>query len=321
MNLARHLRHFVAVAEEMHFGRAAEALGMAQPPLSQSIRRLEEELGVTLFDRSRRRIRLTTAGTHLLAEARELLAREERLRTVMRRVRDGELGTLRLGVPPGTPATALHALLAAVAERIPDLRVEPAELTTAEQVRRLADAELDVGVVQHPVDADGLSLGPVARTPLGVVLPRPSPLARRRELALADLAGHDLVALPRSAAPAWHDHLLDVCRDHGYTPRRVRTATTLEFLFALVLAGQGVAVTTQTAARREPRVTWRPLAGTPLHHRVSAAWPAASPHPAAPRLAEPVAAAMAEDPHTSPVTPTETAPLPWTVVYTPPTLP
>ncbi|MEY9213448.1 LysR family transcriptional regulator [Thermobifida halotolerans] len=321
MNLSRHLRHFVAVAEEMNFGRAAEALGMAQPPLSQSIRRLEEELGVTLFDRSRRQIRLTTAGTHLLAEARELLAREERLRAVMRRVRDGELGALRLGVPPGTPATALHALLAAVTERVPDLRVELDELTSAEQVRRLTEADLDVGIVQHPVDADSLRLGPVARTPLGAVLPRTSPLARRRELALADLRGHDLVSLPRSAAPAWHDHVLGVCREHGFTPGRVRDAATPEFLFGLVLAGQGVAFTTEAVARREPRVAWRPLTDTPLHHRVSAAWPAASPHPAAPRLAEPVAAALGEERPASPVTPTEAAPLPWTVVYTPPTAP
>ncbi|WP_133740692.1 LysR family transcriptional regulator [Actinorugispora endophytica] len=320
MNLSRHLRHFVVVAQEMHFGRAAEVLGMAQPPLSQSIRRLEGELGVELFDRSRRRIQLTAAGLHLLDEARELLAREERLRAVMRGVRDGDVGTLRMGVPPETPAVALQALLAGIAERVPGLRVELDELTSAEQVRRLASAGLDVGLVYHPADADGLRFGPVARTPLGVVLARASPLARRRVVALSDLDGHDLVSFPRAAAPAWHDHVLGTCRAHGYAPGRVRDAGNLEFLLGLVLAGQGVAFAPEAAARREPRVAWRPIEGEPLHHRISAAWPAAFPHPAAPRVAEPAAAALGADRPAESVAPTGNGPLPWSVVYTPPTL-
>lgn len=99
MDLLRHLRIFVVVAEELHFGRAAELLGMAQPPLSRSIRRLEDDLGAELFDRTHRQVRLTPSGAVLLDEARDLLAREERTRALVRRARDGGLGTLRAGVP------------------------------------------------------------------------------------------------------------------------------------------------------------------------------------------------------------------------------
>ncbi|MFD0822534.1 LysR family transcriptional regulator, partial [Micromonospora zhanjiangensis] len=235
MDLLRHLRQFVVVARELHFGRAAELLGIAQPPLSQSIQRLERELGVELFDRSRRRIRLTTAGQLLLAEADSLLAGQERLHNLMRQVRDGALGTLRAGVPPDTPAVTLRPLLADLAEQAPGLDVELHELTTAEQLRTLAEGRLDVGRVHHPVPADDLRLGRVVEEPLGVLLPRDGALARDPELELAALAGLDLILPPRAAAPGWHDHVLTVCREHGYVPGRVRPAGNPEFLFGLVL--------------------------------------------------------------------------------------
>src|ERR1700754_2506020 len=171
MDLARHLRQFLVVAEELHFGRAAERLGIAQPPLSQTIQRLERELGVALFDRSRRQVTLTVAGRLLTAEAAALLAAEERVRVVMRKVRDGLLGTLRAGVPPELPAVTLQALLAGLADRAPGLDVDLHELTSAEQLRGLAEARLDVGMVHHPVDlSDGLLSGPVVGVRLGVVL-------------------------------------------------------------------------------------------------------------------------------------------------------
>lgn len=313
MDLFRHLRYFAVVAEELHFGRAAEALGIAQPPLSQSIQRLERELGVELFDRSRRRVELTHAGRLLLDEARGLLAGEQRVRALMRMVRDGTLGVLRAGVPPETPAVVLQALLRRLADELPGVDVDLQELTTGEQLRLLADARLDVGLLHHPVDAPDLRFGPTCRTRLGVVLPRTSPLARRGEPALADLAGHDLVLPPRATAPGRHDHVLDVCRRHGFTPARVRHARNTEFLLGLVLAGHGVAFEPESTARREVRVVWRPLAGDPLHLTTSAAWPAQSPHPAAERFAAVAAATL--EPAPEPAVPTPAAARPWSVVY------
>lgn len=315
MDLSRHLRYFLVVAEELHFGHAAGLLGIAQPPLSQSIKRLERELGVELFDRSRQRTTLTTAGQLLLGEARDLLSREERLRTLMRKVREGELGTLRAGVPPETPAPVLQALLHRLAIHLPALQVDLQELTTAEQARLLTTAQLDVGLLHHPLDAPDLHLEQVADCALGVVLPRTAPLARLATLRLADLAGYDLITFPRPAAPGWYDRLLEICHAHGFAPARLRHAANLEFLLGLVLAGHGVAFAQETTARREPRVAWRRLAGDPLRCRVLAAWPTISPHPAADRFAAVAAEVLTSQPEASARVAPHSAPRPWSVVY------
>ncbi|WP_436762162.1 LysR family transcriptional regulator [Streptosporangium sp. V21-05] len=334
MDLSRHLRQFIVVAEELHFGRAAEVLGIAQPPLSQSIQRLERELGAELFDRSRRQIELTMAGRLLVGEARRFLAGEERLRATMRRAGDGELGTLRVGVPPEIPAVTLHALLRHVNAETPGLRLELHELTTPEQLRRLTSAQLDAGLVHHPVDVPGLRSGPVVEVPLGVVLPRASPLVLPRpesrpwEIALADLAGHDLVVFPRETSPAWYDRVLDVCRAGGFSPVRLQHARNPEFLLGLVLAGHGVAFEQEAVARREPRLVWRPLAGAPLRRGICVAWPERPAHPAAAGFAALAAGILAQDvqdaqdvpagtPRAAPGASPPPAPRPWSVVYTP----
>ncbi|TDB70744.1 LysR family transcriptional regulator [Micromonospora sp. KC723] len=314
MDLLRHLRHFVVVARELHFGRAAEALGMAQPPLSQSIQRLERELAVELFDRSRRQVRLTTAGQLLLGEADELLAGEARLRHLMHRVREGALGVFRAGVPPETPAVTLRALLDRLTASAPGLDVDLHELTSAEQVRMLTERRLDAGLVHHPVESGGLRFGPPVDVPVGALLPRASPLARPREVALADLAGLDLVAPPRVTAPGWYDHLLDVCRRHGFVPARVRPARNPEFAFGLLLAGGAVALEPQALARREPRIAWRPIAGAPLVRRTSAAWPDRSAHPAATMFGQLAAEVLVAQ---EPAPPAAVAPSerPWPVLF------
>ncbi|MDZ5441490.1 LysR substrate-binding domain-containing protein [Micromonospora sp. 4G57] len=314
MDLLRHLRHFVVVARELHFGRAAEALGMAQPPLSQSIQRLERELQVELFDRSRRQVRLTTAGQLLLGEADELLAGEQRLRNLIHQVRRGALGVLRAGVPPETPAVTLRVLLDRLAAEAPGLEVDLHELTSAEQVRMLAEGGLDAGLLHHPVDSAGLRFGPTVDAPLGVLLPRASPLARGRQVDLAELAGLDLVTAPPATARGLHDHVLAVCRRHGFTPDRVRHARNPEFLFALVLAGGAVAIEPEALARREPRIAWRPVVGNPLVKRTSAAWPDRSAHPAAPMFGQLAAEvlAVAEPALAPPIPPVAR---PWPVLF------
>ncbi len=326
MDLLRHLRQFMVVAHELHFGRAAELLGIAQPPLSQAIQRLERELEVELFDRSRRQIRLTPAGQLLLGEAEALLAGEDRLRNVLRQVRDGLLGTLRAGVPPETPAVTLRELLDRLCGQAPELTVELHELTSAEQVRMLAEGRLDIGLVHHPVrpkptgagGADGLGelrFRTMVDVPLGVVLPRVAPLARAGEIALAELAGYDLILPPRVAAPDWYDHILAVCQRNGFVPDRVRSARSPEFLFGLLLAERCVAFEPVRMAHREPRVTWRPMSGQPLIRRTSAVWSRRSAHPATPIFAE-LASSVLAGPEPTPLAPVAAGtPRPWLVVY------
>jgi DNA-binding transcriptional LysR family regulator len=318
VDLLRHLRLFVVVAEELHFGRAADVIGMAQPPLSQSVRRLEAHLDAELFDRSRRHVRLTPAGEVLLAEARTLLAAERHLRTVMAGA--GEPGTLRVGVPPQTSAAALHALLTACARDLPGVLVEPHEYEGAEQVRLLRSGALDAGLLHHPLEAaDDLVTGPAAETDWGVVLPRASAPARRPEVGLAELSGHDLVIFPRAAAPGWYDEILATCRAAGFAPAAVRHAGTPEFLLGLVASGHGVAFDDGRTAAKEPRTAWRPLAGRPLRLRTSAVWPRRSGHPAAPAFARAAARALTG---TGPAAPTRRGapeaaegPRPWSVVF------
>jgi DNA-binding transcriptional LysR family regulator len=313
VDLFRHLRYFLVVAEELHVSRAAEVLGMAQPPLSQAIRRLERELDVELFERQPRGIALTAAGQALREEATTLLAAERRMRTLLHTIRDGELGTLRAGVPADTPAPVLGGLLERLAAELPGLDIDLQELTTAEQLDALQTARLDVGLVHHPIDLTELRAGPVTRTPLGVVLPRTSPLARATAITLADLAGQGLVLFPRSGAPDWYDQILAVVAEQGFRPVRVRHARSPELLFGMLLAGHGIGLERASVARREPRVVWLPLAGAPLTQSTSAVWPRRGAHPAAPRFAELATSVLT--PVRSPLPEQSTTPAPWSVVF------
>ncbi|WP_307804667.1 LysR substrate-binding domain-containing protein [Streptomyces sp. VRA16 Mangrove soil] len=265
----------MAVAEESHFGRAAARLGMAQPPLSQRIQRLERELEVRLFERTSRQVALTKAGTLLLPEARDLLARAGTLRAAARRIRDGESGLLRAALPPDIAGATVAALLTEFARRCPEAELELHELSTAEQLDRFGASELDVGLLHHPCDVTGLDLGPVLRRDLGVLLPRGAPAAEHAEVPLAALSGHDLVLFPRSGAPALYDDLLTTCARGGYTPPAVRHGRGASFVRGLVLSAAAVAFAPRDARDDDthPDLVWRPLVGAPLAWRHSVAWP------------------------------------------------
>lgn len=266
MDLVRHLRYFTVVAEELHFGNAAIRLGMAQPPLSQRIKRLEEELGVRLFDRSARQVRLTEAGRLLLAEAREIVARVDRLHEL---AQQGQGTVLKVGVPPDLAAAVLAALVGAFRASHPDVRLMPAEIWTADQVAALAEGTIDVGLVRHPVAGPGLRLGRVLVQNQGVLLADDDPLTGVGEVHLADLAGRELLLPPIEGEPGWHAEVLSECRRHGYVPVQVHEGAGL----GLVLAGAAVAFGPRADL---PGLSWRPLLGSPITSRVSTVWRAAT---------------------------------------------
>ncbi|MFD3523213.1 LysR family transcriptional regulator [Streptomyces sp. NPDC058653] len=264
----------MAVAEELHFGRAAQRLGVAQPPLSQRIQRLERELGVRLFERSSRQVTITKGGALLLDDARQLLARSDALMATARRIQEGHSGLLRAALPPDIAGETVAAILAGFQEREGGVELELHELQTAEQLARLASHELDVGLIHHPCDVSGLELGPVLRHELGVLLPRDAPQARLETVPLAALTGHDLILSPRAHAPAVHDDLLTTCARHGYTPTAVRHGQGPSFIRGLLLSGRAVAFGPRDAHHAgDPDLSWRPLSGAPLARRHSAAWP------------------------------------------------
>ncbi|MFG3708663.1 LysR family transcriptional regulator [Micromonospora sp. NPDC047670] len=259
----RHLRYFLAVAEHLHFGRAAEALGIRQPPLSQQIRALEEELGVPLFERSSRHVALTAAGEAFRDDARLSLAHAEAARLAARRVGRGDTGEVALGYVGSATLTLLPQILRRFRDRYPDVALALRELTTTEQARALRAGNLDVGLLRPPLadaDAEALRVEPVGAERLIAALPAGHPLAHRRTLNVRDLAGQPFVLSPRELGPGLHDQILDYCRRAGFTPRVTQEAVQMQSIVALVGGGLGVSLVPASVSRlRRADVVYRPL--------------------------------------------------------------
>ncbi|MGW5475401.1 LysR substrate-binding domain-containing protein [Streptomyces sp. NPDC004008] len=208
----RQLSYFVTVAEELHFGRAAEKLHIVQSAVSQQIRRLERELGAELFDRSPRHVRLTPAGERLLPEARAVLAAADRARAAVL-----PPAGLRLGTSTGL-GVHLDRVLAAFARRRPEVPVELFSLPAAQRLARVADGRLDAAFVRAAEPLSGVRVLPLWRDPLVVALPAGHALAARAEIPLDELAGLPLSITPRAANPALVDLVVGACRASGFEP-------------------------------------------------------------------------------------------------------
>lgn len=259
----RHLRYFVAVAEELHFGRAAQRLGIRQPPLSQQIKALEADLGVSLFDRDSRKVRLTAAGEALFPAARDLLDAARLAERATRRAGRGEAGELTLGFVGSATNLLLPQALRGFRQRYPRITLRLRELTTTQQVHALKDGLLDVGLLRPPLlgaEADGLHVQPVTAERLVAVLPDDHALARQRLVAAADLAEEPFVLFPRALGPGLHDQILRYCAEAGFTPVVAQEAVQMQTVVALVAGGLGVSFVPSSVARtRRPGAVFRPL--------------------------------------------------------------
>ncbi|MFE9250502.1 LysR substrate-binding domain-containing protein [Streptomyces sp. NPDC007088] len=271
MDLLRHLRYFRAVAEEEHFGRAAERLRLTQPSLSQRVRRLEEELGLRLLDRTSRGAVPTPAGRAVLAESAGLLEAADRLERTVADLRNGTAGTLRVSVPRQLGARALTALLLGHRERSAGAEVEIHESDTVRQVRALRAGGTEIALVRQPCPPEGLEFGPALRQPLGVLLSLDE--AGPGPLPAAALTGRPLALLPTDGAPGLRARTLTDCARHGWTPSSVREAPGLDLARALVLSGDTVALLPEVPDAAG--TVWRPLAAPAPAWEVRAAWPAA----------------------------------------------
>lgn len=239
----RRLRYFVAVAETLHFGRAAARLSMSQPPLSRQIQQLEQQLGAALFRRSKRRVELTDAGAWLLDEARRLLAQAESLAARTRRAASGETGRLTLGFISTVDYSILPGLLGAYRGAHPGVTLELRELTGDIQLGELHEGRIDAGMLLAPVEDAALATLPLLREPLIAALPADDAMARtHRRLSLASLARRPFIIFPRAAAPGLYDTIVEFCREAGFAPRVAQEAIQMQTIVSLVSAGLGVAL-------------------------------------------------------------------------------
>ena len=240
----RHLRYFVAVAKELSFTRAADRLHMAQPPLSQQIRQLEDELGAQLFSRTRRRVELTEAGQAVLAQTRRALAEAESVVRVARRFVAGEMGDLKVGFSSSAAYAIMPAILRTFRTRFPEVSLILEECSTEEQIASLAVHQLDVGFVRLPVEnaPAALIFKTIVREPLILALPHKHRLGRRHTLPLTALAKEPFVVVARQSGPGMHDQIEMLCRRAGFKPEVAQQAMEIQTIVGLVSAGLGIAI-------------------------------------------------------------------------------
>ncbi len=241
----RHLRYFIAVAEELHFGRAAERLGISQPPLRQQIQALEEEIGARLFERTNRRVELTDAGRLFLDESRQVLAQVDKAVLLARRAHLGELGELKIGFTSSAPFTStIPSSIHAFRKAYPDVHLDLQEMSSRQVLKALLEESLQVGVIRPLALPDAVHWVELFREPLVAVLRADHPLAAGSEdgLAIAALAEEPFVFFPRSYGTGLYDQVIALTRQAGFSPRIAQEASEAMTIIGLVSAGLGVSI-------------------------------------------------------------------------------
>ena len=275
----RRLRYAVAVADELNFTRAAERLGVSQQVLSEQIRRLEDELGLQVFDRTTRQVRVTSHGRQILDEARAVVGAADALRDRARRLASAQAGVVGLGYSRST-AFDTAPLVSAVTESRPELRVEVREVPSRQLPQAVRDGDVDVALSRWADDTDQLFAHTLRRLRSGVILRAGDALAGRAEVALGDLAGRSLVMHRREDAPARHDATLAACAEAGVEPEIVTARLPFDPLFTDVAEGRGVQIASESIRGALPAgLTWVPLASGVLEQRVDLLWDPARAHP------------------------------------------
>jgi len=258
----RHLRAFLAVAQELHFGRAAERLHLAQPPLSQQIRQLEVHLGVQLFARNTRSVELTSAGQAMIEPARKVLLDIEDAERAARAGGRGEYGRVRVGFAGASSNSALPILARVVRSTYPNIELEmQGQLYANAALARLVDGTLDLGFIRLPFIAPGIHYQVIEREQLVIALPQDHPMAAKAAVSLRDLANEPWVTFPADAGSSVQALLQQVCLAAGFSPNVVQAAPDSYTIIALVAAHVGVTLTLTSVMRAnlDQSVAYRPL--------------------------------------------------------------
>ncbi|NQE50042.1 LysR family transcriptional regulator [Herbaspirillum rubrisubalbicans] len=271
----RQLRYFAAVAEEKHFGRAAARLHMTQPPLSQTIAALEEQLGTPLFQRTKRSVALTPAGAALLPEVQRILQQAAALPDLARRAASGASGLLSLSFISSADYSILPPLLQRFRARYPQVQIELREATTDIQLDDLIQGKIDAGLLLPPLPEKAaalLDVRPVLSEPLIAALPEGA-VKKRGPVSLKSLRELPLIIFPRRIAPAFHDTILSCFRDAGVTPHIGQEAIQMQTIVGLVSAGMGMALVPQSVSNlKRPGVDYRRLSDAAPSIQTGLAW-------------------------------------------------
>lgn len=237
----RHLHYFIAVAEELHFSRAAQRLHISQPPLSQQIRGLEDELGVKLFERTKRQVQLTEAGKVFLERSYLVLAQLEQAIEVTQRIGRGEVGRLAIGFVGSATYTVLPEILSVFREQFPAVELRLHEQTTAQQIHALHHKQVDVGIVRSAIIEPGLSIECILQESLVLALPESHPLSTQVNVSLCALASELFILFPAKMGPIFYEQIMNMCQQAGFRPKVAQEAVQMQTIIGLVAAGLGIA--------------------------------------------------------------------------------
>jgi len=269
----RHLRYFIAVAEELHFGRAADQLGISQPPLSQQIQALERELGARLFERTNRRVALSEAGRLFLEQARQVLAQVDKAADVARRAQLGELGEMKIGFTSSAPFNStIPKAIHAFRQSFPSVHLNLAEMSSQQVSDALVDESIEIGIMRPLPLPDSLQVTELFSDRLVAVVSATHPLAHSEGpgLYMAQLASEPFVFFPRSYGSGLYAQLLSLAREAGFSPHFSQEAGEAMTIIGLVAAGLGVSVLPDAyQSMRIDGVVYRPLLD---EQAVSAVW-------------------------------------------------
>lgn len=238
----RHLRYFVTLAEELHFGRAAERLHIAQPPLSQQIRQLEGELGFELFYRTKRKVQLTEAGQVFLDEVQQIMRQLQQAIQVGRQTSRGEIGQLVVGFVSSAAYNILPTILRTFRSCVPGVSIELHELTTDQQLEWLREGRMDVGLLRPAVEENRFSCETIFQESLIVALPEGHLLGSQSNVCLTSLANEPFILFPRILAPGLYDLIISLCQQAGFSPKVAQEAIQMQTIVSLVAAEMGVAI-------------------------------------------------------------------------------
>lgn len=277
----RQLQYFVAVAEALHFGQAADRLQITQPALSKQIASLEKKLGVQLLLRTKRSVSLTHAGQTLLQQARQLLQQKETAIQLTKRTGCGYIGNLSIGFTETATQTVLPPLLRDFLKHYPKVEINLIELATEAQVTALNENTLDLAFLHPPIDQRGLEVYPILKESFMAVLPPQHPLVDCDRIPLAALAHEPLIIHPRQEGPILYDYFQKVCQKAGFQPKIVKESISLQIRLCFVASGIGITfVSEHSQFHVGENVVCRPLNDFPIYLEFGAVWRQRSTNPA-----------------------------------------